>query len=92
MGIIWAVGLRGIRYSEGMTHPKIDIEVAGAAKLAVADLEGHRHLVIAMEVLVEAFAAVGGKHNVVSGSGAEQAGRKQQLSCCEEMHFAIDFY
>lgn len=76
----------GIGDTKGTTHPEIDVEVTGAAKLAVADLEGHRHLVIAMEVLVEAFAAVGGKDDVVSGGGAEQAGREQQLSCGEELH------
>lgn len=42
-----------------ITYPEVNIEVACAAKLAIANLEGNSHLVILAEVLVEAFEAVG---------------------------------
>jgi hypothetical protein len=42
-----------------LTHPKVNFQIAAAAKLPVADLEGHRHLVILVQRLVEAFALVG---------------------------------
>lgn len=59
------------------TDPKVNVEVSGAAKLAIADLEGHRHLVIAVEGLVEALAAVGRKLDVVGRGGSQQSGREQ---------------
>lgn len=67
-------------------YPEVDVEVAGAAKLAITDLEGDGHLVIAMEALVEAFPAVCRQLDVVRNSRAEQAGRKQQFCCLEEKH------
>lgn len=42
----------------GKGYPEINLEIAAASKLSVAHLEGHRHLVIGMELLVEAFATV----------------------------------
>lgn len=53
----------------GGAYPKVNVEVAGAAKLAVADLVGDAHLVIPVEGLVEALEAMGGQDNVVSGGG-----------------------
>lgn len=47
-------------------YPKVNVQVAGAAKLAVADLEGDGHTVVSVELLVEAFAAVGGELDVVT--------------------------
>lgn len=73
-------------------YPEVNVEVAGAAKLAVADLEGDGHLVAAVEVLVEALAAVGGELDVVGGGGAQQhAGRQQQTGCCLQEHGGGDF-
>ncbi len=69
-----------------MTNPEVNIEVSRAAELAVADLEGYRHLVIAVEDFVEALAAVGRELDVVGGCRAYQAGGEQQLRYREEMH------
>ncbi len=68
------------------TDPKVNVEVSSAAKLAVADLKGHRHPVIAVEGLVEALAAVGRELDVVGRGGSQQGGREQQLGCRDEMH------
>lgn len=68
------------------TYPKVNVEVACAAKLAVADLEGDGHGVILVEGLVEALAAVGGKDDVVSGSGLEDGGGEEGPRGCEEVH------
>jgi len=73
----------------GSMYPEINVQIAGVAELAVADLESHRHLVLAMQVLVEAFSTVRGQLDVVRGGGAQQAGREQQLRCREEEHFRI---
>lgn len=71
----------------GASYPEVDVEVAGAAELAVADLEGDGHLVVAVQLLVEALAAVGGQLDVVGGGGPQQAGREEQLRCRgEEVH------
>lgn len=42
-----------------LTHPKVNLQVATAAKFSVADLKGHGHLVVLVEGFVEAFALVG---------------------------------
>jgi len=55
------------------TYPKVDLEVAAAAELAIADLVGHGHLVVAVEVLVETLARVGFHLNVVCGGEADEA-------------------
>lgn len=57
-----------------MTYPEVNIEVACAAELAIANLEGNSHLVILAEVLVEAFEAVGRQDDVVCSSNLESNG------------------
>jgi hypothetical protein len=42
------------------TYPEVDVEVACATELTIADLEGDSHSVILVKGLVEAFTAVGG--------------------------------
>ena len=54
-------------------YPEVNIEVSSTPKLPIANLEGHRHLVIFAQGLVEAFAAVGGQANVVGAGGLEQS-------------------
>lgn len=39
-------------------YPEVNVEVASTAKLAVANLERHGHLIIAVQVLVEALSAM----------------------------------
>lgn len=69
------------------TYPEVNVEVAGAAKFAVADLECHRHLVTAVQVLVEALAAMRRQLDVVCDCAAQQqAGREQQLHCRVQKH------
>lgn len=68
-----------------MTDPEVDLEVSGAAKLPVADLEGDGHAVIALEGLVEALATVGGEVDVVGEGRVEEASCQEQLGGrCEE--------
>lgn len=54
------------------THPEVNVQVAATAKFAVADLEGHGHLVVGMELLVEAFARVGLELDVVGRGEADE--------------------
>lgn len=68
------------------SYPKVNIEVASAAKLAVADLEGDGHLVIAVQRLVEALAAVGGQLDVVGESRVDEASCEEQLGDRREDH------
>lgn len=55
------------------TYPKVDLQIAAAAKLAVTDLEGDRHLIVAVQCLVEAFARVGAELDVVGGGEPDPA-------------------
>lgn len=41
-----------------MAYPKVYVKISRTAKLSIPNLEGHRHLVIFMERLVEAFPSV----------------------------------
>ena len=56
-----------------MCYPEVNLEVAAAAELAVADLVGHGHPVVAVEVLVETLARVGFHLDVVRGGEADEA-------------------
>ena len=70
-----------------LSYPEVNVEVPGAPKLPVADLEGHGHLVALAQRLVEAFAAVGGQGDVVgAGSLEESCPGKQQLRGGGEEH------
>jgi hypothetical protein len=62
------------------SYPKVDLEVPAAAKLSVADLERHSHLVVLVELFVEAFAHVGLHLDVVGGSQGEEAARRSEKS------------
>jgi hypothetical protein len=57
------------------TDPEIDLQVSAPAKLSVADLEGDRHLVVLVQLLVEAFSRVRLHLDVVGGRQPEQAAR-----------------
>ena len=61
------------RERERAAYPEIDVKVAGAAELPVADLESDGHLVILVQLLMETLAAVRGQLDVVG-----QHGRRQQ--------------
>lgn len=56
------------------SYPEVNVEVACAAKLAVADLEGDGHLVVLVEALVEALDATGRQHDVVRHHSLEGHG------------------
>lgn len=58
----------------GADDPEVDFEVAGAAELAVADLEGDGHFVVFVEHFVEAFALVGAHLDVVGEGGGGEEG------------------
>jgi hypothetical protein len=53
------------------TNPKVYVQVSTAAKLAVADLESDCHLVVRVQLLVEAFARVRLELNVVRRADGE---------------------
>ena len=58
----------------GADDPEVDFQIAGAAELAVADLEGDGHFVVFVQHFVEAFALVGAQLDVVGeGGGGEEA-------------------
>lgn len=61
---------------EGGERPyvEVDLQVACATKLPVADLERHRHLVVFVQALKETLAAVGGQLDVVRRHGGEEPG------------------
>ena len=72
-------GARGReRERERAAYPEIDVKVAGAAELPVADLESDGHLVILVEGLVEALPAVGWQLDVVCHCRREEPGCQQQ--------------
>ena len=64
----------GKRERDGSVHayPEVDVQVLAAAKLSVADLECHRHLVVLVQLLVEAFSRVRAEIYVVGESRAQQ--------------------
>ncbi len=41
-----------------LTYPEVDVEIASTTKFSIAHLKGDRHLIIPMEVFVEAFPAM----------------------------------
>ena len=59
------------------TYPKIDIQVPAPAELSIAHLKCDRHLVVFMQVLVEAFARMGFHLDIV---GIRQS--EQRNGCC----------
>ena len=67
-------------------YPEIDVQVSAAAKFPVADLEGHRHLVVLVQLLVEAFALVRFHLNVVRRRQGEQAARRCEETKWREEH------
>lgn len=69
-----------------MTHPKVNFQIAAAAKFPVADLEGNCHLVVLMQRLVEAFALVGLHLDVVGGGQREEAARRGENSKGRKQH------
>lgn len=78
-----------------LTHPEVNLQVAAAAKLAVADLEGDGHLVVLVQGFVEAFALVSLHLDVVGRGIRQQAarrsehgeGRKQHGGNCRRLLF-----
>ncbi len=54
------------------SYPKVNVKVAGTAKLAVANLEGHCHLVALVQALMEALAPVRRQLDVVCGGCSQQ--------------------
>lgn len=38
-----------------VAYPEINLEVSATAEFPIADLEGHRHFVVGMELFVKAF-------------------------------------
>jgi hypothetical protein len=59
------------------TYPEVNVEVSAPSEFPIGNLERDGHLVIGMELLVEAFSRVGLEVDVVSGGKAEK-GRKDE--------------
>lgn len=79
-------GHEGSCQVERTTYPEVDVEVACASELAVANLEGDGHGVILVQALVEALAAVGGQDDVVGSGGLEDGGGEEGPRSGEEVH------
>lgn len=67
-------------------YPEIDFQIAAAAKLSVANLECDRHLVVLVQLFVEAFALVGLHLDVVRRSEREQTARSGEKTKGREQH------
>lgn len=67
-----------IRQQDRSTYPEVNLQISCAAKLPVPDLEGHGHLVILVEGLVEALPAVGRQLDVVCYCRSEQPSCQEQ--------------
>ena len=61
------------------THPKINLQIPRAAKLPIAHLERHSHLIVLMQHLMEAFALMGSHLDIVSESedAAHEGGEEE---------------
>jgi hypothetical protein len=58
---------------EGLySYPKINVQVPTTSKFAIANLESHGHLVVGMELFVEAFFRVRLELDVVCGGKANK--------------------
>ena len=62
------------------THPEVNVEIAASTKFPVAGLKRHSHLVISVQLLVEAFFAVCFELNVVRGGeeGKREREKREQ--------------
>jgi hypothetical protein len=69
-----------------IAHPEINLQVPAASKLAVADLECDRHLVVLVQGLVEALALVGLHLDVVRGRERDEAARCSEDGEGREQH------
>lgn len=67
-------------------YPEINVEVPAPAKFPVADLEGHCHFVVLVQLLVEALALMRLHLNVVRRGEAEQAARRCEKTESIEQH------
>lgn len=75
-----------------LPYPEVNIEVACATELAIANLEGDGHLVVPTQGLVEAFESVGGEDDVVRRHSLEgHGGCEESPRCREQMHFIFIF-
>lgn len=66
-------------------YPKVNIEVSAAAEFAVADLEGDGHLVVRVQLLMEALARVRLELDVVRRADGEEAA-ESSIEECEDKH------
>jgi len=62
----------------GGSYPEINLQISCAAEFPVSHLEGHGHLVILVEGLVEALPAVGWQLDVVCYCRSEEPSCQQQ--------------
>lgn len=67
-------------------YPKVHVEVPTSSKLPVTDLEGHRHPIILVQRLVEAFSGVSFELDSVCGRGRDPPERGDQDRCCGKSH------
>lgn len=67
-------------------YPEINVQVSAAAEFPVADLEGHRHLVVLVQLLVEALALVRFHLDIMRRRQGEQAARRCEEAKWREEH------
>ena len=71
----------------GRFDPEINVQVSAATKLSVADLEGHGHLVVLVQLLVEAFSRVCSQLDVVRMAEGEEGQQGEEET--EERHIEV---
>ena len=76
------------KWGPSRPYPEIDIEIPTSSEFSVADLEGYRHLIVFVELFVEAFSRMRSHLDVVGKSGSEEDG--QHDTCCEGWNVHIE--
>ena len=76
-----SVGVAGqaMEAGRGARNPKVNFQIPGRSKLAVANLVRHRHAIFSVQVLVETFAPIRIELDAVCGNrGSEESGGSRE--------------
>lgn len=72
-----------------ITYVKVEVEIPATTGFAVGDLVGHCHLIVFVQVLVEALARVGLHKHIVGTCPLHQAQkecrREEHCICCDDL-------
>ena len=64
-------------------YPEVHVKVPCTAKFPIPNLECDRHLVIFVQLLVEAFSRVGLELDIVCQRGSKECGGRNEKGGCE---------